>query len=52
VQTERFQLAQQLQDLDLARDALAAWVEVEPENEKLRDLLERFRTSEPSSAKQ
>ena len=38
LQTERFQLAQQLQDEDLARDALAAWVKAEPDNQRVRRL--------------
>jgi tetratricopeptide (TPR) repeat protein len=42
VQTERFQLAQQLQDEALARDALAAWIKCDPDNEKLKQLNERF----------
>jgi tetratricopeptide (TPR) repeat protein len=46
VHSERLQLAQQLEDVELARDALAAWVKVEPDNEKLHDLLERLRADE------
>jgi hypothetical protein len=36
--SERFQLAQQLQDAGLARDALAQWLKCEPENRKLREM--------------
>ncbi len=43
--TERFRLAQQLQDLDLARDALAQWVQAEPENTKLRAKYEELKAS-------
>jgi tetratricopeptide (TPR) repeat protein len=38
VYLERFQLAQQLEDLDLAREVVSAWIEIEPENSKLREL--------------
>lgn len=48
VHSERFQLAQQLQDLALARDALAEWLKAEPDNEKLRDLLDRFPADDAS----
>jgi hypothetical protein len=44
LQTERFQLAQQIQDEGLARDALAAWIKVEPENEKLRRINEQLQS--------
>jgi tetratricopeptide (TPR) repeat protein len=45
--SSRFRLAQQLQDIDLARDALAQWVKYEPENAKLRAKYEELRTSTP-----
>jgi tetratricopeptide (TPR) repeat protein len=38
VESERFQLAQQLQDEDLARDALAKWSKWEPENDRVQRL--------------
>jgi hypothetical protein len=38
--SERFRLAQQLQDAALARGALARWLEVEPTNAKLRKMYE------------
>lgn len=38
--SERFQLAQQLPDAGLARDALAAWSKAEPENERVRKMYE------------
>ena len=40
--SERLQLAEQLQDEALARDALSKWLENEPENEKLHKLSEQF----------
>ncbi len=43
--SERFQLAQQLKDIDLARDALTQWIKCEPENEKLRQLLNQLQSS-------
>jgi tetratricopeptide (TPR) repeat protein len=43
--TERFRLAQQLQDINLARDALAQWVQAEPENTKLRAKYEELRAN-------
>jgi tetratricopeptide (TPR) repeat protein len=42
LQSERFQLAQQLQDADLARDALAQWLKCEPENRKLREMYDEL----------
>jgi tetratricopeptide (TPR) repeat protein len=36
--SERFQLAQQLQDAALARDALAEWLKVEPTNARVRKM--------------
>jgi tetratricopeptide (TPR) repeat protein/mono/diheme cytochrome c family protein len=46
VQTERFQLAQQLQDEELARDAVAKWVKVDPENERLQRLDKQLKSGE------
>jgi tetratricopeptide (TPR) repeat protein len=43
--SQRFRLAQQLQDIDLARDALSQWVKSEPENAKLREKYDELRTS-------
>jgi tetratricopeptide (TPR) repeat protein len=48
LQTERFQLAQQLQDEKLARDAVAAWLKVDPENQRLQRLNEQFRSDAKS----
>jgi Tfp pilus assembly protein PilF len=36
----RCQLAQQLQDLDMARDALTQWMKAEPENPRLKPMLD------------
>jgi tetratricopeptide (TPR) repeat protein len=44
LQTERFQLAQQIQDEGLARDALAAWIKVDPDNERLRRINEQLQS--------
>lgn len=44
--SERFRLAQQLQDLPLAKDSLAKWIEAEPENQKLRQMYEAVRAEE------
>lgn len=38
--SQRAQLAQQLQDVELARDALTQWATVEPENRKLQQMLD------------
>ncbi len=38
--SQRAQLAQQLQDLELARDALTQWIKCEPENRKLQQMLD------------
>lgn len=43
--SSRFRLAQQLQDIDLARDALAQWVKCEPENAELRAKYDELRAS-------
>jgi tetratricopeptide (TPR) repeat protein len=43
--SERFRLAQQLQDINLARDALGQWVKSEPENTQLREKYEELRTT-------
>jgi tetratricopeptide (TPR) repeat protein len=48
--SERFRLAQQLQDIDLARDALSQWVKYEPENAKLRAKYDELRASASASA--
>jgi hypothetical protein len=40
--SERLKLAEEVQDEALARDALAKWIEVEPENQKLRRMREQF----------
>jgi tetratricopeptide (TPR) repeat protein len=37
--SERFQLAQQLHDTDLARDALAQWLKCDPENREAKRLI-------------
>jgi tetratricopeptide (TPR) repeat protein len=44
--SERFELAKQLQDEALARDALTAWFKCEPENKQLQDILERVEAAE------
>jgi tetratricopeptide (TPR) repeat protein len=41
--SERFQLAQQLQDLDLARDALAEWLKCDPQNDQLQRMYDELR---------
>lgn len=40
--SERFRLAQQLDDLELARDALTQWQKQEPANTQVRSLLQGF----------
>jgi tetratricopeptide (TPR) repeat protein len=45
--SERLRLAQQLRDVELARDALSAWLEVEPENRQLQKMFEELRISQP-----
>lgn len=40
--SERFQLAQQTHDLDLARIALTDWINCEPENRQLQKLLDQI----------
>lgn len=40
--SERFQLAQQLQDRELARDALSQWLKYEPENQQMKKMLEEL----------
>ena len=42
LQSERFQLAQQLQDLELARDALAQWIKCDPENRQLQVMYDKL----------
>jgi hypothetical protein len=44
LQTERFQLAQQIHDEGFARDALAAWIKVEPDNERLRRINQQLQS--------
>jgi len=44
LQSERFQLAQLLQDIELARDSLAQWIKYEPENRQLRIMYEELRS--------
>jgi tetratricopeptide (TPR) repeat protein len=41
--SERLQLAETLQDLDLARDALSHWIEVDPTNAQLQRMFEQLR---------
>jgi tetratricopeptide (TPR) repeat protein len=36
--SERYQLAQQLEDVELARDALAQWLKIDPGNEQARKM--------------
>ena len=43
--SERFQLAQQLNDADLAMDALSQWLKCDPENRELRKKYDEFRAS-------
>jgi Tfp pilus assembly protein PilF len=43
--SERFHLAQQLQDVELARDALSQWLKCDPENRQLRTMYNELRTS-------
>ena len=38
LQSERFQLAQLLQDIELARDLLKEWIKYEPENRQLQKM--------------
>jgi hypothetical protein len=40
--SERFQLAQQLNDIALARDALSQWMKCDPDNPQLPKLLARL----------
>ncbi len=40
--SERFQLAQQLQDAALARDSLSQWIKCDPENRQLRKLYDEL----------
>lgn len=43
--SERLKLAQQLQDEALAKDAAAEWLEIEPENRRVREICERLNSS-------
>ncbi len=45
LQSERFQLAQQLKDAELAMDALSQWLKCDPENRELRKKYDEFRAS-------
>lgn len=47
VHLERFQLAQQLEDIDLAREVVADWLEVDPNNAKLREIEDRLLRTAP-----
>jgi tetratricopeptide (TPR) repeat protein len=40
--TERFKLAQALQDKDLARSAVTEWIKYDPDNRQLRQIYESF----------
>ena len=42
LQSERFQLAQQLHDVDLARDALYEWMRCEPANAQVRKMYDQL----------
>lgn len=42
LQSERFQLAQQLQDLALARNALTQWLKFDPDNKQVRHIFEQL----------
>jgi tetratricopeptide (TPR) repeat protein len=45
--SERLKLAQQLQDFDLARDALSQWIKCDPENRQLKKMYEELLASAP-----
>lgn len=45
--SERFRVAQQLQDLPLARDALAQWLKADPDNPQLRKKYEELQATPP-----
>jgi tetratricopeptide (TPR) repeat protein len=45
--SERFQLAQQLQDIELARASLSEWLKSEPDNIQLKKMLDELGTTEP-----
>jgi hypothetical protein len=44
--SERFQVAQQLQDIALARNALEQWMKCEPGNHKLREMYDALPNGE------
>ena len=44
--SERLQLAEQLQDIELARDALTEWMKCDPENSRLRAMLNELRAEQ------
>ncbi len=43
--SERFRLAQQLEDPALARDSLAEWMKCEPDNKQLQQAFERLKSA-------
>lgn len=45
--SERFQLSHQLQDVALARDSLSHWIECEPGNQKLQNILNALPKNPP-----
>jgi tetratricopeptide (TPR) repeat protein len=49
VYTEQLQLAQQLEDEKLARQTLAAWLELDPNNEALRSLQQQLDEGAPTN---
>jgi uncharacterized protein HemY len=40
--SERFHLAQQLQDIELARDSLSQWLKCDPQNRQLRKMYDEL----------
>ncbi|MCY2974605.1 MAG: tetratricopeptide repeat protein [Planctomycetota bacterium] len=51
LQTERFQLAQQLQDIDLALDSLDIWRRYEPANLKLQEIYRNLKAEKAGPTK-
>ncbi len=45
--SQRLQLAQQLQDADLARDALTQWLKIEPDNARVRAMYDQLAAGVP-----
>jgi len=41
--SERFQLAQQLQDIELARDSMSKWIKFDPANRRLRAMYDELK---------